>query len=73
MAEWKFTALVLVTLTLEAAGALVWAGAAGERLAEVEMRVAAQSQAVERLIHVEVQLDVLDQRLARIEKALTRP
>ena len=73
MVEWKLTTAVMVTLALEAAGVLMWAGVTSERLSDVERQVAQQAQAVERLTRVEVQLQGVVDRLVRIEKAVVRP
>ena len=68
MIERKLTLAVVVAVVLESAGVLMWAGAATERLKEVEVRVAAQAEMAERLARVEVHLELAAAQLDRIEK-----
>ena len=70
MIDKKITVGVILALIVESAGVFAWAGATGERLREVEMRVGAQSQMAERLARVEVKLDMAGAQLARIERRL---
>ena len=70
MIDKKITVGVILALIVESAGVFAWAGATGERLREVEMRVGAQSQMAERLARVEVKLDLAGAQLARIERRL---
>lgn len=72
MIDKKITWALILSLTVESAGVFAWAGATGERLKEVEMRVAAQSAMAERLARVEVQLELAAMQLDRIEKKLER-
>ncbi len=67
MIERKLTLAVVVAVTVESAGVLIWAGAASERLKEVEVRVAAQAEMAERLARVEVHLELAAAQLDRIE------
>lgn len=67
MIERKLTLAVVVAVILESAGVLIWAGAASERLKEVEVRVAAQAEMAERLARVEVHLELAAAQLDRIE------
>jgi hypothetical protein len=60
----------IVAVVVESAGVLVWAGAASERVKELEVRVAAQAAMAERLARVEVRLEDAGAQLARIEKKL---
>ena len=55
--EKKVSLAVLVAVIVEAAAVLLWAGAASERLKDVELRVAAQAGWSERLTRVEVRLE----------------
>jgi hypothetical protein len=64
----KITVGVILALIVESAGVFAWAGATGERLREVEVRVASQSQMAERLARVEVKLDLAGAQLTRIER-----
>ena len=68
MIERKLTLAVVVAMVLESAGVLMWAGAATERLKEVEVRVAAQAEMAERLARVEVHLELAAAQLDRIEE-----
>ena len=68
MIERKLTLAVVVAVVLESAGVLIWAGAASERLKEVEVRVAAQAEMAERLARVEVHLELAAAQLDRIEE-----
>jgi hypothetical protein len=68
MIEKKLTFAVILAVTMESAGVLIWAGAAFERLKEVELRVAAPADMAERLARVEVHLQLAAGRLDRIEQ-----
>jgi hypothetical protein len=68
--EKKLTLAVVLAAVVESAGVLIWAGAASERLKEVEVRVAAQAAMAERLARVEVHLELAAAQLNRIEKKL---
>jgi hypothetical protein len=70
MIEKKLTLAVILAVVLESSGVLIWAGAASERLKEVEVRVAAHAQMAERLARVEVHLENAAAQLERIEKKL---
>jgi hypothetical protein len=70
MIDKKITVGVVLALIVESAGVFAWAGATGERLREVEVRVAAQSQMAERLARVEVKLDLAGAQLTPIERKL---
>ena len=70
MIDKKITVGVILALIVESAGVFAWVGATGERLREVEVRVAAQSQMAERLARVEVKLDLAGAQLTRIERKL---
>jgi len=68
--EKKVTAALALAGIVESAGVLIWAGAASERLKEVEMRVAAQSSMAERMARVEVRQEEAAAQLGRIERKL---
>jgi hypothetical protein len=70
MIEKKLTMAVIFAVILESSGVLIWAGAASERLKEVEVRVAAQAQMADRLARVEIHLEIAAAQLNRIEKRL---
>lgn len=61
---------VLVTLGLQTAAGLVWAGAAAERLAAVERATSDARAAAERLARLEARVDEARDSLARIEARL---
>lgn len=68
--ERKLTLAVIFGVVMESSGVLIWAGAASERLKEVEVRVAAQAEMADRLARVEVHLQLAAAQLNRIEKKL---
>lgn len=70
--ERKVTLAVIFAVVMESSGVLIWAGAASERLKEVEVRVAAQAEMADRLARVEVHLELAGAQLDRIEKKLER-
>ncbi len=70
MIERKMTLAVIVTILFQMAAALLWAGAAGQRLKTVEGRIAAQEETSERLARVEVRLEMAAVQLSRIEQKL---
>ncbi len=70
MIEKKVTAGVIVAVGMQAAAALMWAGAATQRLDAVETTVAAGGDVSERLARVEVRLESVSAQLARIERKL---
>lgn len=67
MIDRKLTLAVVFAVMMESAGVLIWAGAASERLKEVELRVAAQAAMAERLARVEAHLQLQTAQLGRIE------
>jgi hypothetical protein len=68
--EKKVTAALVLAVVVESAGVLIWAGAASERLKEVELRVAAQSSMAERMARLEVRQEEAAAQLGRIERKL---
>ena len=70
MIDKKITVSVIPALIVESAGVFAWAGAAGERLRKVEVRVGTHAQIAERLARVEVKLDLAGAQLTRIERKL---
>ncbi len=70
MIDKKITVGLILALIVESAGVFAWAGATGERLREVEMRIVAQSQMAERLARVEVKIDLAGAQLTRIERKM---
>lgn len=69
-AEFKITIAVGAALVVQSALGLVWAGAAGERLAQLERR--AGPEIVERTARLEEQMTAVRASLARIEAKLDR-
>lgn len=72
MIDKKITWTLILALTVESAGVFAWAGATGERLKEVEIRVSTQAEMAVRLARVEVQLELAAVQLDRIEGKLDR-
>jgi hypothetical protein len=70
MIEKKLTLAVILAVILESSGVLIWAGAASERLKEMEVRVAAQAGLSDRLARVEVRLELVAAQLERIADRL---
>jgi hypothetical protein len=70
MIDRKITFALILALIVESAGVFAWAGSTGERLKEMEFRVAGQSAMAERLARVEVQLELASAQLTRIERKL---
>ncbi|NQY98033.1 MAG: hypothetical protein HRT82_12835 [Henriciella sp.] len=67
MIERKLSAAVLLALAVQTGGVLVWAGAAAQRIAALEVRVEAQVPTAERLARVEARLEAVQAQLDRIE------
>jgi len=63
---------VVVTLALQTAGALVWAGQAAARISTLEQRLERQGAVNERLARLEAQAEATRASLARIEAKLDR-
>ena len=57
---------------LQTGGALFWAGAAAERIAELERESRANAAAVERVVRLETQVADMHEALARIEMKIDR-
>ena len=72
MIDKKITWALIFAIVVESASVFAWAGGIAERLKDVEMRSAAQSELAVRLARVEVQLELAAAQLARIEKKLDR-
>jgi hypothetical protein len=68
--EKKISLAIVFAAIVEGAAVLLWAGAASERLKDVELRVAAQAGWPERLTRVEVRLEEAGAQLGRIERKL---
>lgn len=70
--ERSVTLGVVVALALQTGGALIWAGAAGERLDRLEREMAPVTATSERLARLEEQVGQARESLARIERRLDR-
>ena len=70
MIERKITAGFILTLALQTGGALVWAGAAAERISVLEQRADIARPVAERLARVEAHLEAIENQLDRIEARL---
>lgn len=68
--ERKVPLALVATLIAQTAAALMWAGAAEQRLTQVERRVEAAAGAPERLARVEEQIGAVRDQLKRMEVKL---
>ncbi|HRE44322.1 MAG TPA: hypothetical protein PKY87_10170 [Terricaulis sp.] len=66
----RITIAVIVTIILQTAGALLWAGQAAARLEAVERAVAIQPEVADRLARLEEQVSDARRALGRIERKL---
>ena len=72
MIEKKLTAGFLLAIAVQTGGALVWAGAAAERISALEHRAELSRPIAERLARVETELKAVRDQLDRIETRLER-
>lgn len=72
MSERKISAGLLLAIALQTATALLWAGAAAERIDTLEYQVAESRPVAERLARIEAQLEAVTGQLARIESKVER-
>jgi hypothetical protein len=63
---------VLFALAVQTAGALIWAGAASQRLTELERRTQSVEVLLERTARLEEQTNAMNASLRRIERKLDR-
>ena len=70
--ELRVTVAVGAALVVQTAAGLVWAGAAAERLSELERGAAAASVMIERTARLEEQTRAIRASLERIEAKLDR-
>jgi sensor domain CHASE-containing protein len=68
--EKKVTIGLIVAILVQTGGALVWAGAAAERISTVETELADRKMVSERLARVEDVLDGARGQLDRIERRM---
>lgn len=72
MIERKLTAAFVLALAVQTGGALMWAGAAAQRIEVLEDRVEAARPVAERLARVETELEAVRAQLDRIENKVER-
>lgn len=63
---------LVVTILLQTGAALIWSGAAAERLSALELRAARTDEMVERTARLEEQSNAMRASLVRIEEKLDR-
>jgi len=66
----RISLALVLTILAQTAGALVWAGAAGERLSMVEKEVEIRRGFAERLARVEAEIEAVRLQLDRIERKI---
>ncbi len=64
---------IIVTLSIQSAGALMWGGAAEARLKTLESALSSSPQMMERMVRLEEQMNMARQSLGRIEHRLDAP
>ncbi|WP_084419573.1 hypothetical protein [Henriciella litoralis] len=70
MFERKLAAGFLLALGVQTSSALLWAGAAAQRIQTLEQRVELSRPVAERLARVETHLEAIETQLDRIETRL---
>jgi hypothetical protein len=70
--ERRLPLALILGFLLQTGGALFWAGAAAERIDEVERETRANASAVERVVRLETEVSALHETLARIETKIDR-
>ncbi|KCZ46856.1 hypothetical protein [Hyphomonas pacifica] len=68
--EQKVTAGFVLAVMVQTGGALVWAGAAAERISQLEQTVRERRTVVERLARLEEGVDRMEGQLDRIERKM---
>jgi len=68
--EKKVTISLIMAILAQTGGALVWAGAAAERISTVEAELNDRKTVSERLVRVEAQLEDVRAQLGRIERRM---
>lgn len=66
----QVTLAVIVTIAIQAAGGLLWAGRASARIDELSRRVEGQGEMSERLARLEEQVSATRLTLERLERRL---
>jgi len=72
MIDRKINAGLILAIALQTATALIWAGAAAERIDTLERDVQATRPVSERLARLEAQLEAISGQLTRIEARVER-
>lgn len=72
MIEKKLSAAIFLTIAVQTGGVLVWAGAAAQRIAALEVQVESNLPTTERLARVEAKLEAVQAQLDRIESKVER-
>lgn len=67
----KLSIGVLITIMLQLVGALLWTGAAAERLKTVEAQLIEQRPVAERLARLEAEMSAARRQLDRIEQKVS--
>ena len=66
----QLTLAVIITIAIQAAGGLMWAGRASARIDELQRRVEGQGETAERLARLEDQVSATRVTLERLERRL---
>ncbi|MDJ0920559.1 MAG: hypothetical protein QNI84_05485 [Henriciella sp.] len=72
MVECKVTAAFVLALAVQTGGALIWAGAAAQKIEVLEAEVQETRPVYERLARVEAELEAVRAQLDRIENKVER-
>lgn len=72
MIERKLTAAFVLALAVQTGGALIWAGAAAQRIEVLEAQAEEARPVYERLARVEAELEAVRAQLDRIENKVER-
>lgn len=72
MIERKVTAAFVLALAIQSGGALIWAGAAAQRIEVLETHAEEARPVYERLARVEAELEAVRAQLDRIEDKVER-
>ena len=72
MIERKVTAAFVLALAIQTGGALIWAGAAAQRIEVLEAQAEEARPVYERLARVEAELEAVRAQLDRIENKVER-
>lgn len=70
--ELRVTVAIGAAIIVQSALALIWAGAASERLAQLERRAAENAEMIERTARLEEQVRFMSRTVLRIEEKIDR-